>query len=298
MPSPSSSHALPPTRQCLRGNHTMPVTMFYANPGWAENAGRDVWCKDCAAKLTTRDGALRYFWDNHREWSEDAWLAALTKAREKLAKERAYQNASGERKLALEERFAVRELFALMNRKTFYKYHDPGDETFENALASGRFDEVVFADDDKSQQQQSKKKTYSSRFNGSFTEGELAYLEDFYDSMGGDDIDDYMDRNYIKKLAKASLAADKAQDDYNAGRCDFKVVADAMDNFDKLAKSSNLTAFQKKEKSKTAKTSWSEWSRRLIEKEIYAPKVEWPKDDIDKTLDEYQHILAAVKGGE
>lgn len=289
----AKSHAAPVTRQCLRGNHTVDARNFYSNKGWVDNGSRDVWCKDCVAKITTRDELQRYFWENHREWSAPAWDAAVRKARETLTMNKTYQSANAERKQALEDRFAVREMLGLMNKVSYYRYYDPGSETYEAAIASGRFDVVETPSDPKS-----KTKVYSPTFNGSFTEADLAYLTKFYNDMGGDDIDDAFDRDSVIKLAKASLAVDKAQDDYNAGRCDIQTVSNAISAQQLLAKSLNITAVQKKAKDTTHRTSWSEWSRSLVEKEIYAPKIEWPKDDIDRILEQYQHILVAVKGGE
>ena len=280
-------------RHCLRGNHNAPATKFMSNAGWVANAGRDVWCKDCVAKLTTREDALRYCWENHREWSEDAWSKAMQRARESLSKDKTYVKVNSDRQRALEERFAMQFFPNYISRKPYYKYFDPGDETFEHAIRSGRFDQHV----ENEEAPRSRVKVYSKRFSGSFTEDELAYLEEFYDNLGGDEIDDYIDREYIKKLAKASLAANKAQEDYNACHCTCYVVRDTMDIFDMRDKSSSLTAFQKKAKTTAVKTSWSQWSRDLAQKEIYAPKITWPKDDIDKTLEEFQHIISAVQGG-
>ena len=161
----------------------MDARNFYSNKGWVNNGARDVWCKDCVAKLTTRDDLQRYFWENHREWSAPAWDAATRKARETLSMNKTYQAANAERKLALEERFAVREMLGIMNKVAYYKYYDPGEETYEAAIASGRFDV-----EETPSEPRSKTKVYSSTFNGSFTEADLAYLTKFYNDMGGDDI--------------------------------------------------------------------------------------------------------------
>lgn len=290
-PKPTASHAPAPTRHCFRGDHDAPASKFANNADWAENAGRDLWCKDCVAKLTTRSDMMRYCWENHRAWSEDAWSAAIAKAREQLAGDKTYLRSNGERRKVLEERFACQSFPAIISKKTYYKYFDPAGETFDHAMATGRFVQQS------SESPHSTRASYSPQFNGNFSKEDLAYLEEFYNNLGGDEIDDYIDREYIKKLAKASLAANKAQDDYNSGRGSIDDVNRTLDNFDKLAKSSNLTAFQKKAKATAAKTSWSEWSKELINKEIYAPVIHWPKDDIDRTLEEFQHIVSAVQGG-
>lgn len=295
MPTSNASRSRLPltTRQCLRGNHTVDAKNFYSNKGWVDNGALDVWCKDCVAKLTTRDELQRYFWANHREWSPQAWDASVRKARELLVSNKTYQSANIERRQALVERFAVHEMIGIMNRVAYYRYHDPGTETYEDAVASGKFDV-----NDAPAEARPRTKVFSATFNGSFTEADLAYLTKFYNDMGGDDIEDAFDRDSVVKLAKASLAVDKAQDDYNAGRCDINTVSNAISAQQLLAKSLNITAVQKKAKDTTRRTSWSEWSRSLVEKEIYAPKVTWPKDDIDMVLDQYQHVVAAIKGGE
>lgn len=300
----TASHAAAPTRACTKCGKTHPLTQFASNSRWSSNSHRDAWCLDCAKRMSSKEDVQHYFWDNHRQWSERLWEHCIAKAREELAGNTTYQRGNAERRAKLEEAAAARRVPSVMNLKAYYAYAPSEPIPFERALEAGKFDVVKEGEPDSSASAATTKipppkarvRTYSAKFNGSFTEQELAYLNNFYDNLGGDDLDDFALQEYVKKFAKASLAYDKAQDDYNNARCGIDVVKDAMSQFDTLAKSSNLAACQRKKNEIRQRNSWSEWTKGLLEKEIYAPHIEWPKDDIDKTLEEYQHIIAAIKG--
>lgn len=64
------------TKTCQRCGKTHPLTDYYTNKDWAEQSGKDAWCKDCFAKCTTKDEVREYFWYNNREFSEKMWQTA------------------------------------------------------------------------------------------------------------------------------------------------------------------------------------------------------------------------------
>lgn len=290
----TKSHAAADKRRCEKCGKRLLPTEFYMNKLWYGNQQRDSWCRDCAAKMTTREEACRYFWENHRAWSELAWQSALSKARGKLSKDNSYINATHEQRQYLEERYAVPELLAIMGSAKYYGYHDPGSKLFEEAWDEGEFEPAVVED---KKPKRKGEKIYSSKFFGSYTQEELDYLNDFYESLGVEDEeeDSGFDVDMFKKLSIYALIANRLLEDYRNGKCDLKSATDATAAYNNLAKNLNITALQKKAKT-NFRTSWSEWSKGLAAKEIYAPVVEWPQDDIDKTLAEYKHIVSSTQG--
>lgn len=174
---------------------------------------------------------------------------------------------------------------------TQYKYVDPskvtGSQTYQEAKANG---EIVENKID------ANLKVYSEEFNGYFKPAEITYLEKYYRGLETDfDLSDTNLRDIAKKLCKASLQADKAQDDYMAGRCDFSVVKEAMALFDLLSKSGNFAACKRKPGESAGITSWSEIALQLETTGHPCTKqIEWPKDDVDIVIDEFRHIVEAI----
>lgn len=140
-------------------------------------------------------------------------------------------------------------------------------------------------------------KSYSKVFNGKFTPEELEYLEDYYQKLDDDfNLDTENLRDYARKLAKASLQADKAQSDFGLGKCDFDVVKDAIAQFDTLSKSANFAACKRKPGENTGMSSFSEIALKLETSGFPGTrKIEWPQDDVDRTIDEFRHIAAALQ---
>lgn len=68
------------TKLCLHCGRVKPLADYYSNRDWDEQLGKDVWCKDCVNRCTTKDEIREYFWENHREWDERIWDAAHKKA--------------------------------------------------------------------------------------------------------------------------------------------------------------------------------------------------------------------------
>ncbi len=304
MPPQPKSLLPPSTRTCLRGNHTVDVKLFFPNKLYTDASCRDTWCKHCVANIATKLEMQRYFFENHRVWSDSLWDASIEKARALLAQQATYQKASPDRRATLEERFAVPEVVKLMNHPAHYKYFDPMGRTFEDYYSSKPHPKLAPAASPSSSSSSAASRSpserrYSEEFNGSFNSDELAYLHKFYDNMGGNELEDAFVQDNLRILAVLSLAVHKAQDDYNNGRTELDTVTSSVAAYQNLAKTMNITAVQKKAReTSNTETTWSQWAKKLLEKEIYTPKITWPEDDIDRTLREYQHIIHAVKGGD
>ena len=277
-----------PTKLCLKCNRVKPLTDFYSNRDWGEQLNRDIWCKDCVNRCATKDQMREYFWENHREWDDKIWQKAEEKAEKLASNNMTYQKANDDRRKVILERLTCQQVPVYMS--IFYKYVENGEDgktiTYADAKASGQI--VEEADPDI--------KTYSHKFNGYFKPNELEYLEEYYAGLEEDfTLSDTNLRDIARKLAKASLQADKAQDDFMAGRCDYSVVKDAISQFDLLSKSGNFAACKKKPGDTAGLSSWSELTMKLeTSGHPCTRKIEWPKDDVDRVIDSYGYIVESL----
>ena len=139
-------------------------------------------------------------------------------------------------------------------------------------------------------------KTYSEMFNGYFKPDELRYLTEYYEGLARDfELSDTNLIDIAKKLAKASLQADKIQDRYMAGQAQLVDVKDAMSLFDLLSKSGNFAACKRKPDEKGGESSFSEITLHLETHGFLGGKlIQWPKDDVDRTLEEFRYITKAI----
>ena len=276
------------TKLCLKCGRVKPLTDYYINKDWEEQLGKDIWCKDCFTRCTTKDEIREYFWENHREWDERIWESALKKATALAANNTTYQKTTDERRKLILDRLTCQQIPTVMQSR--YKYIDPTKDGKSLTYLEAKENGTILVDEDPNA------KVYSEAFNGYFKPAELRYLETYYTSLENDfDLDTENLRDYARKLSKASLLADKAQDDYAAGRCDFSVVKDALAQFDMLSKSANFAACKRKPGDNGGMGSWAELTYKLeTSGHPCTRKIQWAKDDVDRTISEFRYIVEAL----
>lgn len=282
----------PATKMCLKCNHVRRLSDFYANKDWLEQGGRDVWCKSCVSKCKTKDEVREYFWNNNRKFTDKIWESAKKKAEKVLINVPAYQRASEDRKETMLQEMTCQQVPSVMSLD--YVFVDNSQnihvQTYEEAKEAGQIVET---------KKDPNVKTYSPEFNGDFKPAELAYLQEYYSGLESDfDLSDTSLRDNAKKLAKASLLVDKVQNDYMAGRCSLQDVKDAIAQYDLLLKTGNFAACKRKPEDKAGIGSWSEISFYCeTHGHPMTRKIEWPKDDVDRTIDEFRYLLEALDLG-
>lgn len=280
------------TRLCLHCNQTKPLSQFYSNRDWVENGNKDKWCKQCLAKIRTKDEMRRYFWENNREWKENVWENALKQAEVQAAKSSVYQKSNEDRRKILLESIACPIIPSLMQKTQNYKFEDHTQDVhtndYDQAKENGKIVEISTRDKNL--------KVYNEFFNGEFKPSEIEYLENYYQGLENDfDLSDTSLRDNAKKVAKASLLADKVQNDYMAGRCSLQDVKDAIAQYDLLMKTGNFAACKRKPGEKGGMGSWSELTLHLETHGFTCDKlVTWPKDDVDRTIEEFKYIVEAL----
>lgn len=288
MESKSRAPAKKKTKLCLHCDKVKEITDFYPNRDWSEQLGKDIWCKDCVKRCTTRDEIREYFWENNREWNERIWDTAEKKASALASKNVTYQKSSEERRKIMLERLTCQQIPACMQLQ--YKFVDNKKDGKSLSYAEAKENGTIVDKVDPNI------KVYSEAFNGFFKPDELRYLETYYASLEQDfDLDTENLRDYARKLAKASMMADKAQDDYAAGKCDFSVVKDALSQFDMLSKSANFAACKRKPGDNAGMGAWSELTYKLeTSGHPCTRKIQWEQDDVDRTIQEFQYIIEAL----
>lgn len=278
----------PVTKICSKCKRTRMLSDFYSNRDWVEQLGKDCWCKTCAGKCKTKDELREYFWENCREWSDRLWEASRKKAELEASKNAVYQKTTEERRQIILDQLTCQHM--LKNMQIQYKFVDhTGDIntlSYQEAKENGQIIE----------EKDPNIKVYSESFNGYFKPDELKYLEEYYMGLENDfDLSDTNLRDIAKKLAKASLQADKVQDRYMAGQATLQDVKDAMTLFDLLSKSGNFAACKRKPGDKGGLGSWAEIAFYCeTNGKTMQRKIEWPKDDVDKTIEEFRYIVEAL----
>lgn len=277
-----------PTKLCLKcGRVRQLESEYYVNKDWEDQLGRDIWCKECVNRCTTKEEIKEYFWENHRDWNERIWDMAHAKAEKMLLNNATYQKSSEARKKVMMERLTAQQVPAFM--QTMYKYVENGKDgrslTYAEAKANG---EIV--------EDAKEERVYSDFFNGYFSKKDLEYLENYYSKLEEDfNFDNESTRDYARKVCKASLQADKAQDDFAAGKCSFADVKDALAQFDMLSKSANFAACRRKVGDTSGLTSWAETTYKLeTTGHTMQRKIEWPEDDVDKVTNALRYLITSL----
>ena len=284
------------TRLCIKCGQTKPLSNFYANKDWHENGARDSWCKQCIAKIRTKDEMRRYFWENNRQWKENVWENACKQGELEAAKSTTYQKSNDDRRQILLEAIACPILTKLMRMTQNYKYEehnkDVNNNSYDEAKENGKIVEL-----NPTPKQDKNLKIYNEFFNGEFKPSEIDHLQKFYDELFEDfNFSDASLRDNAKKLAKASFIVDKMQNDFLAGRCSSQDVKDAMTQYDLLMKTGNFAACKRKPDEKGGMNSWAEASQYCETHGFPCIKpVKWEKDTVDIAIENLGYIVESLK---
>ena len=280
-----------PTKMCLHCHQVRNLTDFYSNRDWIDQAGKDIWCKHCIGKIQTKDGMREYFFENNRQWDERIWANAEKKAKLQASKNQVFMKSDEDRQKVILEALTCQHVPAIM--QLHYSYVDNTqnihENTYEEAKENGSVVELASRRDPNI-------KTHNTFFNGDFTPAELEYLEEYYKGLEQDfELTDTSLRDNAKKLAKAALTADKAQNNYLANKCSIQDLNVAISQYDLLMKTGNFAACKRKPGDKGGMGSWSELTYYLESNgHPCTRKIEWPKDDVDKTIDEFRYIVESL----
>lgn len=278
-----------PTKLCPKCGQVRDLNKdFYTNRDWIDQLGKDAWCKTCVGRLQTKAEIREYFWENHRDWDERIWDKSVKKAEELCNLKPTYQKMPDEQKKIFIERVACQQVPGFMS--LYYNYVDTtanGSVTYQQAKENGEITEEEVDEN---------VRVYSPEFNGKFNKHELEWLHKFYAGLEVDfDLSDTGSIDNARKYAKAALLADRMQDKFYSGQCDISDYKDALAMYDLLSKSGNFSPSKRKPGDNSGISSWSEITAKLESTgHPCTRKIEWPKDDVDRTSAELRYIVEAL----
>ena len=276
------------SKLCVRCNRVLPLGDFYPNKGWVDQRYHDAWCKDCAVRYCKDKETLKqYCYENNRQWKDSFWDSALKKAQYVIATDAEYisPKTGPKKRKEIENKAAVRQFFSLMNLIAFYSYTD-------NIGKDG-----VFNDDRPIEDKESpSERTYNRKWGGRFTKEEIESLEETYSQYEEDFVLDNVNiRDYARKVAKASLNADIAEDKMRRGEISASEYKEAQRIFDDLSKSSNFAACRRKPGEASGMGSLGEIIMRLeLSGALNKNGFTFPEDDVDKIIKDFRQTLRSV----
>lgn len=166
---------------CQRCRKIKPATEFFANKGWEEQGGRDIYCRECTKELiVSKDTAREYFWENNRLWSDAIWDLAKKRAEYDLFTNQEYldANTSKKRKREIYEQAVANRIPAVMNQTAVYRYSDNSDE-FGNRIPYNP-ESLAGTVDGTETMKQDDEMVWSDEWGGMYTRRELKYLDDYF----------------------------------------------------------------------------------------------------------------------
>lgn len=277
------------SKLCIMCNRVLPLSNFYANKDWVSQRYHDVWCKDCAQNYCKDiDSLKRYCFENNRQWKDSFWDTAAKKAQYVLSTDAKYlsPNTSQTKKDEIANAATARQFFTVMNFNSFYCYVDNlSDEHY-----------AVGNDIQEKKDEPSGQPIYSQKWGGRFSQEEIDWLEDYYSQLENDFVLDNVNaKDYARKVAKASLNANLAEDKCRRGLISQKTYKEAQQIFDDLSKSANFAACRRKPGESSSLGSLGEIILRLeVNGELSENTFKFPPDDIDKIIADFDHTYQAI----
>ncbi len=278
-----------PSKLCIRCNQVKPLTDFYTNRQWKDQAYRDAWCKDCAAKYAVnKEGMREYCEMNNRKFVDSDWDGAIRRAQYVVATDPDYLKAANNDKLreTIMNKTAARQFFSTMNMAGVYQYID-----------------IIGLDDDQqkiAEEEEKQRLVYSKVWKGSYTQEVLDEFEEEYARYANDFVLDNVNiEDYTRKIIKLSHDVNVAEERFRRGEISSKELKEIHELFDSSSKSANFAACRKTPGEGSGTGSLGEIAMRVeLAKEIKISDYDFPRDQIDDIMDNFYHTFeAAGKSG-
>ena len=276
------------SKLCIKCNRILPLENFSANKQWASQQYRDAWCTECTKNFCVDEETVkRYCFENNRKFKEKAWEAAKKKAAYDLNNNKVYLNpmTPPEKKKQEESLAQARAFLVVKNNAYAYEYE-------ENIhVADSTRDEVVHEFTDVQN-----KPYYDKVWQGWFTPEQVEWMDAKYEQYSEDFVLDNINlQDYARKVIKASLNADLAEDRMRRNQGSPDEYSKAQKVFDDLSKSSNFAACRRKPGESAGMGSLGEIILRL-ETQGYLDEnpYTFPDDDVDKIIQAYKYTLESV----
>lgn len=138
---------------------------------------------------------------------------------------------------------------------------------------------------------------YSKVWNGYYRKSDIEYLDDYYSQLEDAFVLDNINiQDYARKVAKASLIADRKYNEMRNGGGSPKEWQDAQSAFDAMCKSANFAACQRKDQGSGGLGSLAKIIEDIeINHRADMPEVHFPPDDVDRILQDFRHTFTATQ---
>jgi hypothetical protein len=261
---------------------------------------RDAWCKACVAKYCVDEESLKeYCMFNKRSFTDKLWVEANSYVIEKMRSNEEFNKETDplvKGTMILDG--AIKVYFGRMSMKCHYQFIDDLNEDEFNQLEQRKQEIQAISDNFSSDIKLNyNKKTYNTTWCGFYSDTETIYLDNYFEGLSKDHkIDNVSHVDYARKVCKASLAMDKAFSDMCEGKLNAeKRFKDMKDVFDSLSQSAKFAQKSRNEEDHALEFD----SLGAIIKEMeyggfLNKKVEFPKDDIDKIIEDFKWTLMSI----
>jgi hypothetical protein len=286
--------ARPTSKVCPICSKNKKFSDYYVHRRFDKEYGCDPICKVCSkAMAISKEGLANYCSTTSRPFLEELWNWCEDKVTTIFNKDDAFNSLT---EIQQKKKFTQRMIntyFGQMGQAQWYSY--------TGAELSGEVDEIEATEvevDDSADAVRSDKKKYSLMWGGDFTEEELIYLNMQYKKAQEDyDLKTTNDLEYAMNVAVAGLIVRKARSSYlNEEAGSDKRWREAVSSYDSLCTSAKFNQKTRTENSNTGLGSFGETWKRLEEMGFKPVLVNFPKDDVDKILEEYAHSHVALRG--
>jgi hypothetical protein len=278
------------SKQCIQCHKTKKVGSYYIHRDNKPGYGIDNICKECARKLSINlEGLKQYCELNSRAFDSDLLTQATDAATKKYENDVEFNSLSEEKR----ESFLFEKIrniyFSQQSQTQFYKYVDNGEAPV-----------LIEEDTEKNTPRENEdKKIRSVEWGGMYTRMQLDYLQSYFsDSCSDFKIVTRNHRDYLYKIAKASLAMDEAFNDMLSGNvpgADKRYSAAKM-VFDTLSQSAKFSEKTRSANDVAGLSSLSEVVEQLEKTGFLQKKMTFEKDDIDKIGENFRFTIASVGG--
>lgn len=279
------------SKQCIQCHKTKKVSNYYIHRDNKPGHNLDFTCKECNKKIVINLQGLKRYCDlNSRLFSKDLYDLALKTSTEKYENDVEFNSLSEEKR----ESFLFEKIkniyFSRMGGVQYYSYLN----TNMSPVLIDEEDAVKSAPHDNED-----KKIRSVEWGGMYTRIQLDYLQSYFsDSCSDFKIVTRNHRDYLYKIAKASLAMDEAFNDMLSGSvpgADKRYSAAKM-VFDTLSQSAKFSEKTRSANDVAGLSSLSEVVEQLEKTGFLQKKMTFEKDDIDKIGENFRFTIASVGG--
>lgn len=282
------------SKRCTKCHKTKKINNFYVHRDFKEGSGYDNWCRECAKKSSVNlQGLQEYCSKNNRKYNQMLFDSIYESNKEKYKNDIDFNSLSEEKRESFLFEKTVNLYFSRQSSIQWYEYVPSNTNDAKQTII-----EYESNDDKISIKKNKDKKIYSEDWQGNYTQSQLDYLESYYlDTCNEFEVKTRNHKDYVRKIAKASLVMDETYNDYlNGVPGSDKRYDKAKSIFDTLSQSAKLSEKTRSNNDVAGLGSLSEIVAKLEQTGFLQKKITYEKDDIDKINEDLRWVLTSVGG--